>query len=31
MGMKIEIEEALRAHALWRKQFKDFLNGRGIY
>lgn len=29
MGMKIEIEEALRAHALWRKQFKDFLNGRG--
>lgn len=29
MGMKIEIEEALHAHALWRKQFKDFLNGRG--
>ncbi len=28
MGMKIEIEEALRAHAVWRKQFKDFLNGR---
>ena len=28
MGMKIEIEEALHAHALWRKQFKDFLNGR---
>lgn len=28
MGMKKEIEEALHAHALWRKRFRDFLNGR---
>jgi hypothetical protein len=31
MGMKIEIEEALHAHALWRKQFKDVLNGRASF
>jgi hypothetical protein len=31
MGMKIEIEEALHAHALWRKQFKDFLSGRAAF
>ncbi|HEU0186485.1 MAG TPA: CZB domain-containing protein [Gallionellaceae bacterium] len=26
--MKSEIEEALKAHTLWRKEFKDILNGR---
>lgn len=31
MGMKSEIEQALEAHALWRKRFKDFLNGRGSF
>lgn len=28
MGMKSEIEQALEVHALWRKRFKDYLNGR---
>lgn len=31
MGMKNEIEEALHAHSVWRKQFKDFLNGRASF
>ncbi|HEU0282707.1 MAG TPA: CZB domain-containing protein [Gallionella sp.] len=31
MGMKNEIEEALHAHAVWRKRFKDFLNGRAPF
>lgn len=31
MRMKKEIEEALHAHAVWRKQFKDFLNGRASF
>ncbi len=31
MGMKSEIEQALDAHAAWRKHFKDFLNGRGSF
>lgn len=31
MGMKSEIEQALDAHASWRKRFKDFLNGRGSF
>lgn len=31
MGMKSEIEQALDAHAAWRKRFKDFLNGRGSF
>ncbi len=31
MAMKNEIEEALHARALWRKQFKDFLNGRASF
>lgn len=29
--MKSEIEQALDAHAAWRKHFKDFLNGRGSF
>ncbi len=29
MGMKSEIEQALGAHAAWRKRFRDFLSGRG--
>ncbi len=28
MGMKAEIEQALAAHAAWRKRFKDFLGGK---
>lgn len=31
MGMKSEIEQALEAHAAWRKHFRDFLNGRGSF
>ena len=31
MGMKSEIEQALEAHAVWRKRFKDYLNGRGSF
>ncbi|MDP2810323.1 MAG: CZB domain-containing protein [Rhodocyclaceae bacterium] len=31
MGMKSEIDQALEAHAAWRKHFKDFLNGRGAF
>lgn len=31
MSMKSEIEQALDAHAAWRKRFKDFLNGRGAF
>lgn len=31
MGMKSEIEQALDAHAAWRKRFRDFLNGRGSF
>lgn len=31
MGMKSEIDQALEAHAAWRKHFKDFLNGRGSF
>lgn len=31
MAMKNEIEEALHAHAVWRKQFRDFLNGRAPF
>lgn len=31
MGMKSEIEQALEAHAAWRKRFKDYLNGRGAF
>lgn len=31
MGMKSEIEQALDAHAAWRKHFRDFLNGRGSF
>jgi hypothetical protein len=31
MGMKIEIEEALMAHAAWRKRFRDFLNGKASF
>lgn len=31
MGMKNEIEAALAAHALWRKRFKDYLNGRASF
>ena len=31
MGMKSEIEEALRDHALWRKCFRDYLNGRAPF
>ncbi len=31
MGMKSEIEQALEAHAAWRKRFKDFLSGRGAF
>ena len=28
MGMKTEIDQALEAHAAWRKNFRDFLAGR---
>lgn len=31
MSMKNEIEEALHAHAVWRKRFKDFLNGHASF
>ena len=31
MGMKFEIEDALRAHAAWRKRFRDYLNGKGSF
>jgi hypothetical protein len=31
MGMKGEIEAALRAHSLWRKKFKDILNGKAPF
>lgn len=31
MGMKSEIDQAIEAHAAWRKRFKDFLNGRGSF
>lgn len=31
MGMKNEINEALNAHSAWKKQFKDFLNGRASF
>ena len=31
MGMKSEIEQALEAHASWRKRFKDYLNGHGSF
>lgn len=31
MGMKSEIEQALEAHAAWRKRFRDYLNGRGSF
>lgn len=31
MGMKSEIEQALAAHAAWRKRFKDYLNGRAAF
>ena len=31
MGMKSEIEEALQDHALWRKCFRDYLNGRAPF
>jgi hypothetical protein len=31
MGMKIEIEEALMAHAAWRKRIMDFLNGKAPF
>lgn len=29
--MKSEVEQALDAHALWRKRFKDYLNGRAAF
>lgn len=28
MGMKSEVEQAIEAHAAWRKHFRDYLNGR---
>ena len=31
MGMKSEIESALRAHAAWRERFNDILNGRAPF
>lgn len=31
MGMKIEIEQALEAHAAWRKRFKDYLSGKAAF
>lgn len=31
MGMKGEIEAALKAHAAWRERFKDILNGRAPF
>ena len=31
MGMKSEVEEALQDHALWRKCFRDYLNGRAPF
>ena len=31
MGMKFEIEEALHAHATWRKRFRDYLNGNASF
>lgn len=31
MGMKSEIEQALEAHAAWRKHFKDFLHGKASF
>lgn len=31
MGIKNEIEDALAAHAAWRKHFKDYLNGRAAF
>lgn len=29
MGMKFEIDAALKAHSEWRKHFRDYLNGKG--
>ncbi len=31
MSMKAEIEQALTAHAAWRKRFKDFLGGKAAF
>ena len=31
MGMKYEIEAELRAHAAWRKHFRDYLNGKACF
>lgn len=31
MGMKKEIEAALKAHAAWREHFKDILHGRAPF
>ncbi len=31
MSMKAEIEQALTAHAAWRKRFKDFLVGKASF
>lgn len=28
MGMKSEVEQALEAHAAWRRHFRDYLSGR---
>ena len=31
MGMKMEIEQALLAHAAWRRHFKDYLYGKASF
>ena len=31
MGIKSEIEQALEAHAAWRKRFRDFLSGHASF
>jgi hypothetical protein len=31
MGMKSEVEQALEAHAAWRRKFRDYLSGRASF
>lgn len=31
MGMRFEIDAALKAHSVWRKRFRDYLNGKASF